>query len=437
MQIENFFTLFGKDRLGATKLCFPALTANLRGDAQKLLDLTVDDKLAAPLIISIRSEYSTQQSTVSNTLSSAMAIVGATNAAPIAIATTVPPGFVTGQSATVTNVRGNLAANLATTITVPAPLGVVGATFATPIQITTAAPHGYPTGAQVNIQGVLGNIAANGNRSITVTGAATFTLDGSVGSGAYGGGGICTPLNVFTLDGSNGLLAGVYLGPSGQVVATSLGGTGTGIAQVGSPLVGSLLWGVGGGENQVDFDVPSPRWPEWFFPGPAQQPEFNIGSGVQIAINASHVSLYVRNDAWLGPLTNPLGGNNIGSVSPAKVIAFCGPNASGNSPPLQRTIFVAGSDAGAPADNLAVGAAIPVNPIPPFAKSVRFQRIPNGTPLLVRALNNVNVGFRQSDIPVNSEGPMILDAFTQGIIIQNVGAVPITYLQAVFDVTPL
>lgn len=363
MKVENFFTLFQKDRLGATKLVSPSLTANLRGDAQKLLDLTVDDKLAASLVISIRSEYSTQQSIVSNTLAPAVPIVGATNAAPIAITTAIPHNLTTGQSLTVTGVRGNLAANITTTA--------------------------------------------------TVTGATTFTLDGS-----------------------NGIGAGVYTA-GGQLVATSLGGTGSGIAQVGSPLVGSLLWGVGGGENQIDFDVPSPRFPAFFFPDPAQQPESNIGSGVQIAINASHVSLYVRNDAWLGPLTNPLGGTNIGSVSPAKVIAFCGPGNSTNTPPLQRTIFCAGSDAGVVGDNLAAGATVVVAPVPPFAKSVRFARIPSGTPLTVTAANNVNVAFRQVSIPVNSEGPMMLDGFTQAIRITNAAAVPITYLQAIFDVTPL
>lgn len=361
--LKNFFSDFGKDRLGATKLVRPALTANLRGDPQKLLDLTVDDKYAAPLIISIRSEYSTQQSTVSNTLAPAVVIINATNAAPIVITTAVPHGLTTGQSVTVTGVRGNLAANISTTATVITPI-------------------------------------------------------------------------TFSLDGSDGTLAGPYTA-GGQVVATSLGGTGTGIAQVGSPLVGTLLWGVGGGENQIDFDVPSPRFPDLFFPGPAQQAESNIGSGVQIAICASHVSLYVRNDAWLGPITNPLGGTNIGSVSPAKVIAFCGPNHGNNQPPLQRTIFVAGSDAGAPADNLPIGSTVAVVPVPPFARSVRFARIPSGSPLTVQAANNVGVVFRSVDIPVNSEGPMLLDGFTHGIRITNTGAVAITYLQAIFDVTPL
>lgn len=247
-------------------------------------------------------------------------------------------------------------------------------------------------------------------------------------------------MTTFTLDGSNGTIIPGVNGPytaGGQLVATSIGGTGTGAAQVGSPLIGSLLWGVGGGENQIDFDVPSPRFPGLFSPNPPQQPESNIGSGVQIAVNASHISLYVRNDAWLGPLTNPVGGTNIGSAVPAKVIAFVSPNASSNSPPLQRTIFVAGSNAGAAADNLIAGGVVAIRPVPPFARSVRFARVPMGVPLTVQAANNVNVVFRQVDIPVNSEGPMLLDGFTHSLIIMNVGAPAITYLQAVFDVTPL
>ena len=58
------------------------------------------------------------------------------------------------------------------------------------IEITTSAPHGMSTGAPVDISGVLGTVAANGSWTITVTGASTFTLDGSVYDFAYGGGGL-------------------------------------------------------------------------------------------------------------------------------------------------------------------------------------------------------------------------------------------------------
>lgn len=67
-------------------------------------------------------------------------------------------------------------------------VAVTGATNATPIEIT-ATGHGVSTGAQVVITGVAGNTAANGKWTITSTGANTFTLTGSVGSGAYTSGG--------------------------------------------------------------------------------------------------------------------------------------------------------------------------------------------------------------------------------------------------------
>lgn len=65
---------------------------------------------------------------------------------------------------------------------------ITGATNATPIAITVTA-HGYATGDTVVITGVGGNTNANGTWEITVTGANTFTLNGSVGSGAYTSGG--------------------------------------------------------------------------------------------------------------------------------------------------------------------------------------------------------------------------------------------------------
>jgi len=70
------------------------------------------------------------------------------------------------------------------------PKTVTGATNATPIEITTSAAHGYSTGYIVTIRGVGGNTAANvTSNAITVTGATTFTIDGSVGNGAYTSGG--------------------------------------------------------------------------------------------------------------------------------------------------------------------------------------------------------------------------------------------------------
>lgn len=67
---------------------------------------------------------------------------------------------------------------------------VTAVTNTTPIAITVSVAHGYTTGDSVTIRNVLGTTAANvTNNVITVTGTGTFTLDGSVGNGAWVSGG--------------------------------------------------------------------------------------------------------------------------------------------------------------------------------------------------------------------------------------------------------
>lgn len=58
-----------------------------------------------------------------------------------------------------------------------------------PIQVTTTAPHILTTGQIVTISGVTGNTNANGTFTITVLNDTQFTLNGTTGNGAYGGGG--------------------------------------------------------------------------------------------------------------------------------------------------------------------------------------------------------------------------------------------------------
>lgn len=69
-------------------------------------------------------------------------------------------------------------------------LAISNVSNGTPIQVTTASAHGLSTGDTVTVQGALGVPAANGTWTITVLGANSFTLNGSVGSGAYLGGGV-------------------------------------------------------------------------------------------------------------------------------------------------------------------------------------------------------------------------------------------------------
>jgi len=79
---------------------------------------------------------------------------------------------------------------------------ITGATNASPIAITAVA-HGYVTGDVVQISGVLGNTAANGTWTIIRTGADTFTLTGSTGSGAYTSGGTAVSYTHSTINYTN------------------------------------------------------------------------------------------------------------------------------------------------------------------------------------------------------------------------------------------
>jgi hypothetical protein len=67
---------------------------------------------------------------------------------------------------------------------------VNAATNASPIQITTVAVHGLVTGDYVYISTVSGNLGANGFWKITKVDDSNFTLNNSIGTGAYTTGGI-------------------------------------------------------------------------------------------------------------------------------------------------------------------------------------------------------------------------------------------------------
>ena len=83
------------------------------------------------------------------------------------------------------------ATNTAGAVATGSPLAISDATTATPIVITCA-PHGLTSGAVVTIASVGGNTAANGTFVITVLSATTFSLNNSVGAGAYTSGGTAT-----------------------------------------------------------------------------------------------------------------------------------------------------------------------------------------------------------------------------------------------------
>lgn len=295
--------------------------------------------------------------------------------------------------------------------TIGPPSPISNATFAAPIVITTPNPHGLVTGQNVSIVGVRGNLAANGSFTITVTGPTTFSLNGSAGSAAYLG--------------------------DGTYQSLSAGGTGTGLSQLGAPVVGIMQWGVGGGHAELEFDVPAPRWPLLNSPFglPDNQPMQNTGNGVSIPITASHVSLYVRHDGYMSPINNP-GADYIGNLSPVKVICFAGPG-SVNQAQLRRTIFAVGGQMPGPISNLAPAGNVIVN-VPPYANKVWIQRYPAATPVRVEfRKNDGSTYYHDVGLAVNSEGPIVIDGMSEGFSVTNVGATNINFLQAVFEVSPL
>lgn len=87
----------------------------------------------------------------------------------------------TARSGDPDNVSGNLVAT------------VLDASNTTPIVMTTVAAHGYSDNDIVDVEGVTGNLGANGYaRKITYLSPTTFSIDGSVGTGAYVAGGTVT-----------------------------------------------------------------------------------------------------------------------------------------------------------------------------------------------------------------------------------------------------
>ncbi len=145
-------------------------------------------------------------------------ITNATNVNPIVVTTAAAHGMATGDGAKITNVNGNTAANgnwvatvlSATTFSIPVAgngaytsggtltkgSAITDATNATPISITSP-NHQFVTGDRCRIAGVGGNTNANADWRITYINANTFTLDGSVGNGAYTSGGTACEVAIY------------------------------------------------------------------------------------------------------------------------------------------------------------------------------------------------------------------------------------------------
>jgi hypothetical protein len=215
----------------------------------------------------------------------------------------------------------------------------------------------------------------------------------------------------------------------------------------GGPLIGTLQWGVGGAYNELEFNIPSARVPEHLAPANdyPHAPMILDGNGIQIFLSgASHVSLYVRNDGSVTPLTNPASTNPIGFVAQAKVLAFVSPGFQGNRPVERAIVAAAQSDPLVPVAGLA-GAFVEIT-VPPFAKTVRFERFSSaglpGSPGPVEPIQiefyNRSLGnlIRIVNLGTNEEGPIPVSTETVNLRVYNMGALNCSRLTAIFDVTP-
>jgi hypothetical protein len=137
------------------------------------------------------------------------------------------PGAVSTPIIFEANDRLSLTGNYEVWLGVCGPtVAITAASNATPIQIT-ATNHGYKSGQKTTISGVLGNTAANGTWNVTVIDPNTFTLNNSIGSGAYTSGGVAINQDWggchvwVSPDNSNYVQVGAMYGPSRMGVLTA------------------------------------------------------------------------------------------------------------------------------------------------------------------------------------------------------------------------
>jgi hypothetical protein len=104
-------------------------------------------------------------------------------------------GSTTHESAQVIRVDGNIYGNNQGVFDTGAPDArtITSTTNTSPISMVTSAAHGYTTGDSI-LQASTGVTAANGTFTITVTGATTYTLNGTTGTTSSTGG-TSTPQN--------------------------------------------------------------------------------------------------------------------------------------------------------------------------------------------------------------------------------------------------
>jgi hypothetical protein len=227
-------------------------------------------------------------------------------------------------------------------------------------------------------------------------------------------------------------------GPGGTLVGPA---PGTGIEQLGAPLVGRVEWGVGGGFQAIEIDIPGPRVPSLQFPtgSPQNFPIDDLGNGVQILVTGSAVRAYARNDANIGLGVNPAiaAGSGGGEDDKAKIICFVSPAYGRGGPPVKRSVYLARGAGGAAGGALGPGLAV-VSNVPMFARRVWVHRFPIATtPMNIQLRDTQSVTIGEVNLSANEIGPIELLNAATDLRFQNLGAVEIGDLVVVYDVDPI
>ncbi len=151
-----------------------------------------------PVTVIDSTHFSLQGSAGNGTYTAVTGVVTTRTAHGMA---TGDPIQVTGVSPATTGVAGYTLATVVDAYTVSLQgttgsgtnaLAVTGATNAAPVVLAFGGAHGLKTGQRVLSNGVVGNLGANGLFTLTVVDSTHISLDGSVGTGAYSSGGTVT-----------------------------------------------------------------------------------------------------------------------------------------------------------------------------------------------------------------------------------------------------
>lgn len=217
------------------------------------------------------------------------------------------------------------------------------------------------------------------------------------------------------------------------------------VANTSGPITGIVEFTTGAaGIIRIEFDIPSvSRFPtvsglitsnpdvvNKTYPPALIAPAL---SGVALCVPASSLRVFTRNDNNIAQIWDPrrIVGSTGNDVDPTVNAAVCYGEVFGANKHLKKTIYIAEEGGGTIA--MATGMSVYIG-IPPFARSVRFPRLPIATTTLsIRFDTYFGSEYGDYAIPVNSDGPVEIPPGAYRILIIVTSAIAVNDLAAIFD----